>query len=580
VGNSLPAGATLVSGSLPPSLPPGARLVSGNAPTRRAIEDTATISAAPKPDAQDAATHVLNAVTDPMGEFSQDLNDLTDRLSNYTQQGKIDHPVLSRVGELLNTAREELTGGQSAGKALGTSSGVLNNPVTASMAIAPDAAAVGAAVEGGITRAVSSPGGRAAAKTAADLVLDEVPGLKTVRKIAKIPNATGPITLPSDAFDTSEAEKAVTPFEGVGKKPVVEPPTVRRTPGQIAPEAVGAPKAAATAVAPPASGPIALPEGAVLVRPAKALPAAPEEAQYAYRVRDVGESGIPANQNSPAHATTTLADAQRLAETRGMTTDKLQEIVRTKIDPDNVAVRKPGPNGADWIKFKKPILEPNVEVVQSPKAPKIEDVVKQAAGTPSLEPNVPLRAQPAVVSRSTPTLPAKAFGSTVAPEVSEVTGARTVKPGELPEAFKTEVAKTTGAGGPKPGQTLRQSIENPNLPAAETPKERLQRIYPDKGVRQQVHIVGEDFYEAAKNKPEVLKAATKLSGPDIANAAVNLGEDLGQMRVGSQKAAYVGSSQIKPQELLSRLLTKGYTPEEIVAAAAKKGSLAEMSGRP
>jgi hypothetical protein len=69
------------------------------------------------------------------------------KIENYTQEGRKDHPILSRVGDVSKGVTELLTGGQSAGKPMGTSSGIQNNPVTMAMALAPDAAALGAGVE-------------------------------------------------------------------------------------------------------------------------------------------------------------------------------------------------------------------------------------------------------------------------------------------------------------------------------------------------------------------------------------------------------------------------------------------------
>ena len=45
----------------------------------------------------------------------------------------------------VRNAKELLYGGQDAGKPLGTSSGVMNNPVTQAMSMAPGAAELGAA---------------------------------------------------------------------------------------------------------------------------------------------------------------------------------------------------------------------------------------------------------------------------------------------------------------------------------------------------------------------------------------------------------------------------------------------------
>lgn len=106
-----------------------------------------TISATPKTSGADVAAHVANLSVDPVGEITSDLDDLTSKISSYTQEGRADHPILAAVGDAVNSAKELLTGGQSAGKPMGTKSGVLNNPVTQAMATAPGAAEAGAAIE-------------------------------------------------------------------------------------------------------------------------------------------------------------------------------------------------------------------------------------------------------------------------------------------------------------------------------------------------------------------------------------------------------------------------------------------------
>src|SRR4029077_10373389 len=59
------------------------------------------------------------------------------------------HPILARLGDATRAAKEFLSGGQSVGKPMGTSSGVLNNPVTQTISMADAAPEVGAAVESG-----------------------------------------------------------------------------------------------------------------------------------------------------------------------------------------------------------------------------------------------------------------------------------------------------------------------------------------------------------------------------------------------------------------------------------------------
>lgn len=57
-------------------------------------------------------------------------------IENYTQEGRKEHPVLSRVGDVTRGVKELLTGGQSAGIPLGSKSGILNNPITSTVALA------------------------------------------------------------------------------------------------------------------------------------------------------------------------------------------------------------------------------------------------------------------------------------------------------------------------------------------------------------------------------------------------------------------------------------------------------------
>jgi hypothetical protein len=60
----------------------------------------------------------------------------TTGIENYTQKGREEHPVLSRVGDVTRGVKELLYGGKEAGKPMGTSSGVANNPVTMAMSMA------------------------------------------------------------------------------------------------------------------------------------------------------------------------------------------------------------------------------------------------------------------------------------------------------------------------------------------------------------------------------------------------------------------------------------------------------------
>ena len=78
-------------------------------------------------------------------QFTTDaLDHVENSISHYTEEGKKEHPVLSRTGDFLSALRELLVGGQEAGKPEGTSQGFLNSPVVNAMVMAPGAeAAVG-----------------------------------------------------------------------------------------------------------------------------------------------------------------------------------------------------------------------------------------------------------------------------------------------------------------------------------------------------------------------------------------------------------------------------------------------------
>lgn len=83
---------------------------------------------------------------------------------------------------------------------------------------------------------------------------------------------------------------------------------------------------------------------------------------YAYRVRDVGEEGIPLR-NSHAQATTSADEAGRYVESRGSVQGKPQELVRVNLDKlgkgDYELVK--GPNGSKWVRFAKEVPESAIE---------------------------------------------------------------------------------------------------------------------------------------------------------------------------------------------------------------------------
>lgn len=87
----------------------------------------------------------------------------------------------------------------------------------------------------------------------------------------------------------------------------------------------------------------------------------------AYRFRPVGETGIPAK-GRPV-ATTSLEEAKKYAEAMENQTGKPYEIVKTPITEN--AERIPGPNQNDWVRFKKPVSEEDVERIEKEKQPPV-----------------------------------------------------------------------------------------------------------------------------------------------------------------------------------------------------------------
>lgn len=88
------------------------------------------------------------------------------------------------------------------------------------------------------------------------------------------------------------------------------------------------------------------------------------EPQWAYRTRDVGEAGVPADARSPAHATSSFEQAQRFAESRNP--GKPQEIVRfntNSLKPGELSAQ-PFSDSVDWYRLHRPLAESEVEVVQ------------------------------------------------------------------------------------------------------------------------------------------------------------------------------------------------------------------------
>src|SRR5271157_4104063 len=77
--------------------------------------------------------------------------------------------------------------------------------------------------------------------------------------------------------------------------------------------------------------------------------------KFAYRSRDIGEMGIPFHPQSHAQATMSVAEAQHISPSRGLTTQKPQEIVRVNLAelPPSAYQVMPRKGKPSWVKFKR-----------------------------------------------------------------------------------------------------------------------------------------------------------------------------------------------------------------------------------
>lgn len=88
-----------------------------------------------------------------------------------------------------------------------------------------------------------------------------------------------------------------------------------------------------------------------------------ESPQYAYRVRDAGDTGI--IPKGHAQATTDLSQAQSYLPGRGSAQNAPQELVKvdlSKLDPSEYQI-VPGPGGKQWVRFKSAVPESFIEKV-------------------------------------------------------------------------------------------------------------------------------------------------------------------------------------------------------------------------
>lgn len=137
-------------------------------------------------------------------------------------------------------------------------------------------------------------------------------------------------------------------------------------------------------------------------------------------------------------------------------------------------------------------------------------------------------------------------------------------PSYLPEIVNEGVGRQYGAGPLETDKPLNAQFgANPDSPPSR--QVELETKYPDKAIRQMVHANGEDMVDAVGGDHELLKAVHDLKNPDVRQAMINSGEDMGQKMINNRKA----SGDVSRQEAFAKLLKKGYTPREIVELAQR-----------
>lgn len=124
--------------------------------------------------------------------------------------------------------------------------------------------------------------------------------------------------------------------------------------------------------------------------------------------------------------------------------------------------------------------------------------------------------------------------------------------GKFPVALTEEVGKQMGAA-----------------PSAESEAQMaLEKKYPDKAVRQMVHANGARIVDAiGGDDPKTMREVHELTGPDLRQALINSGEDMGQTSIGSRKAT---GNQMSREQAFNKLLDKGLSPREIVKLARQR----------
>lgn len=215
---------------------------------------------------------------------------------------------------------------------------------------------------------------------------------------------------------------------------------------------------------------------------------------------------------------------------------------------------------------REPAVQMPMNIPAAEKPPTLNDLgrqIEQTSGWKPIQSNVTLREQ---IPPRTAVIPRAPLGSRVAVPVGEEFGPLTKKMGEIPRAVTEEPMRQMGAPPMRPGVSLREQPKTAEAPIR-SEQARLEEKYSDKAIRQMVHANGEEMVDAIGNDADTMKAVHNLTNPDVRQAMINSGEDMGQMGINNRKLE--GGGSMSRQAAFKKMLSKGLTPQQIVEFARK-----------
>jgi hypothetical protein len=352
--------------------------------------------------------------------------------------------------------------------------------------------------------------------------------------------ASPPMTLPQDAFDTSAAEKAVTPIQGVGT-PAPPGNPVRRVPGDIPREAVAQPPAMRVPAIAQQTGTSQLPGGGVIQRPAMMLPPAPEAPAAAAPAMSIPESApvevTPQGPPLPNPVRRVPGDIPReaIAQPPAMRVPAIAQQTGTSQLPGGGVIQRPA-------MMLPPAPEaPAAEIPKTSIRSFANQVVDQniPPEAPKLQPNVSLRNQ----------MPSA--GQKVSDVVNQNTEQEAVRP---------------LASGPQKNMSLRDIAKQG--PPAEAVPHRATVTHEGKTFGMEA-ANGRKMYEATQSDTGLAKQVHDLRGPEVRQAFVNLGGDVNKVGLEGQRFKVGSSSTTERNQMFDWMLDQGHSPQEIIAAAKK-----------